>query len=255
KALTAAIRSNNEAEVNRLLDATPDLLHVRTNEFACCPLQTAIKFNCADSMVELLVKWGASLNTRDWCGNTLLQDCINRKDMKHFLQLLKLGANPDLPSMANNKKDALYPVFATMRMPEFLTALLEAGASPNVLMPNGENALFELLKQNPKADVAMLAKQAEILIPRGLNVNTRNKMGESLLWKLAQHANRSDVKNNPQELKITLDTIKLLVSKGADVQETEDGTPSLLSRLRGQYGWAPPLNPDVEKLLLELGAK
>ena len=201
------------------------------------------------------MKRGASLNTRDWCGNTLLQDCINRKDEKHFRMLLKLGANPDLPSISANMQDALYPIFSAMRQPQLLTPLLEAGANPNVLMPNGENALFELMKQSPKADVAMLAKQAEILIPRGLNVNTRNKMGESLLWKLAQHANRSDVKNNPQELKITLDTIKLLVSKGADVQETEDGTPSLLSRLRGQYGWAPPLNPEVEKLLIQHGAK
>lgn len=255
KALTAAIRSNNEAEVNRLLDANPDLLHVRTNEYACCPLQTAIKFNSSDSMVELLVKRGASLNTRDWRGDTLLQSCINSKDEKHFRQLLKLGADPNLPSIDINMKDALYPVFSAMRQPQLLPPLLEAGANLNVLMPNGENALFELMKQSPKADVALLAKQAELLIPRGMNINTRNKMGESLLWKLAQHANRSDVKNNPQELKTTLDTMKLLIELGADVQETSTGTPSLLSRLRGQYGWAPPLNPEVEKLLIQHGAK
>lgn len=255
KALTAAIRSNNEAEVNRLLDANPDLLHVRTNEYACCPLQTAIKFNSSDSMVELLVKRGASLNTRDWRGDTLLQSCINSKDEKHFRQLLKLGADPNLPSIDINMKDALYPVFSAMRQPQLLPPLLEAGANLNVLMPNGENALFELMKQSPKADVALLAKQAELLIPSGMNINTRNKMGESLLWKLAQHANCSDVKNNPQELKTTLETMRLFIRLGADVQETRDGTPSLLSRLRGQYGWAPPLNPEVEKLLLEHGAK
>ena len=255
KALTTAIRGNNEAEVNRLLDANPALLHVRTKEFACCPLQTAIKFNSNDSMVELLVKRGASLNTRDWCGNTLLQDCINRKDEKHLRQLLKLGANPDLPSLTTNGQEALYPVFAAMREPQLLTTLLEAGANPNVLMPNGENALFELLKMAPKADIALLAQQARLLVPRGLNVNARNNMGESLLWKLAQHANRSDVRNNAQELKTTLDTMKLLIELGADVQETSTGSPSLLSRLRGQYGWAPPLNPEVENLLLEHGAK
>ena len=107
----------------------------------------------------------------------------------------------------------------------------------------------------PKADIALLAQQARLLVPRGLNVNARNNMGESLLWKLAQHANRSDVRNNTQELKTTLDTMKLLIELGADVQETSTGSPSLLSRLRGQYGWAPPLNPEVENLLLEHGAK
>lgn len=255
KALTAAIRANNEAEVNRLLDATPELLHVRTNEFACCPLQTAIKFNSSDSMVELLVKRGARLNTRDWCGNTLLQDCLNRKDEKHFRQLLKLGADPDLPSLSINKKDALYPLISAMRQPKFLEPLLEAGANLNVLLPNGENALFELLKQSPKADIALLARHARRLVPLGLNVNTRTNMGESLLWNLALHAGRNDVKGNPQELRTTLDTMKLLIELGADVQETSTGTPSLLSRLRGQYGWAPPLNPEVEKLLIQHGAQ
>lgn len=255
KALTAAIRANNEAEVNRLLDATPELLHVRTNEFACCPLQTAIKFNCSDRMVELLVKRGARLNTRDWCGNTLLQDCLNRKDEKHFRQLLKLGADPNLPSLSINKKDALYPVISAMRQPKFLEPLLEAGANPNALLPNGENALFELLKQSPKADIALLAQHARRLVPLGLDVNTRTNMGESLLWKLALHAGRNDVKGNPQEFKTTLEAMKLLIELGADVQETSTGTPSLLSRLRGQYGWAPPLNPEVEKLLIQHGAK
>ena len=63
------------------------------------------------------------------------------------------------------------------------------------------------------------------------------------------------MKNNPQALKTTLDTMKLLIELGADVQETSTGTPSLLSRLRGQYGWAPPLNPEVEKLLIQHGAQ
>ena len=241
--------------MNRLLDATPELLHVRTNEFACCPLQTAIKFNSSDSMVELLVKRGARLNTRDWCGNTLLQDCLNRKDEKHFRQLLKLGADPDLPSLSINKKDALYPLISAMRQPKFLEPLLEAGANLNVMLPNGENALFELLKQSPKADIALLAQHARRLVPLGLDVNTRTNMGESLLWKLALHAGRNDVKGNPQEFKTTLDAMKLLIELGADVQETSTGTPSLLSRLHGQYGWAPPLNPEVEKLLIQHGAQ
>ena len=124
-----------------------------------------------------------------------------------------------------------------------------------MLLPNGENALFELLKQSPKADIALLAQHARRLVPLGLDVNTRTNMGESLLWKLALHAGQNDVKGNPQELKTTLDTMKLLIELGADVQETSTGTPSLLSRLRGQYGWAPPLNPEVEKLLIQHGAK
>ena len=248
KTLTAAISQNKVAEVTRLLDAHPELLHVRTVDYSgCCPLQVAIRSGRGD-MAKLLLQRGASPNTRNYCGMTLLHDAIALRSPEMVRLLLEHGADPNRPTLEHHGA-ATYPLFAAQRKPNVLPLLPEHGARVDQLNEDGEHALFQLTAQAPEADFALLEANARLLVPKGLPLNLRNKRGESILFRLALCSTMDKYGKNPQRLAELLQAMKTLIELGADVQDTADGSPSLLSRLKGRQ-----IRPEVEQLLREHGA-
>ncbi len=248
KALTAAINNNNAAEVTRLLDAHPQLLHTRTVDYSgCCPLQIAIRSGKKE-IAELLLQRGASPETRNYSGMTLLHDAVQSRTPDMVRLLLQYGADPNRPSLEHHGA-ITYPLFIAQRRPQMLNLLLEQGARVNQLDENGEHALFRLTAQAPDADFRQLEANARLLVPKGLPLNLRNKQGQSILFSLALCSSNDKYGRNPQRLANLLRAMKTLIELGADVHDTADGSPSLLSRPEGRK-----IHPEAARLLREHGA-
>lgn len=248
KTLTQAINRGDAAEVTRLLDAHPQLLHTRTVDYSgCCPLQIAIRSGKA-GIAELLLKRGASPDTRNYSGMTLLHSAIQSRTPEMVRLLLKHGADPNRPSLTHDGR-ITYPLFAAQRRPQMLNALLEHGVQVDRLNEDGEHALFRLTAQEPDADFLRLEANARLLVPKGLPLNLRNKQGQSILFSLALCSSLDKYGKNPQRLANLLRAMKTLIELGADVQETAGGSPSLLSRLADRK-----IHPEVGQLLREHGA-
>lgn len=248
KALTQAINRDDAAEVTRLLDAHPQLLHTRTVDYSgCCPLQVAIRSGKA-GIAELLLQRGASPDTRNYSGMTLLHDAILSRTPEMVQLLLKHGADPNRPSLTHDGR-ITYPLFIAQRKAKKLPLLIEHGARVDRLNESGEHALFRLTAQEPDADFRQLEANARLLVPKGLPLNLRNKQGQSILFNLALCSSQDKYGKNPQRRANLLLAMKTLIELGADVHETEDGSPSLLSRLADRK-----IHPEVEQLLREHGA-
>lgn len=248
KALTAAINNNNAAEVTRLLEAHPELLHSRTVDYSgCCPLQIAIRSGRKE-IAELLLQRGASPETRNYSGMTLLHSAVQSRTPDMVRLLLQNGADPNRPSLEHHGA-ITYPLFIAQRRPQMLNILLEHGARVNQLDENGEHALFRLTAQAPDADFRQLEANARLLVPKGLPLNLRNKQGQSILFSLALCSSIDKYGKNPQRLANLLRAMKTLIELGADVHDTADGSPSLLSRLESRK-----IHPEAARLLREHGA-
>lgn len=246
--LTQAIKRGDAAAVTQLLEAHPQLLHTRTVDYSgCCPLQVAIRSGKAD-IAELLLQRGASPDTRNYSGRTLLHSAIESRTPNMVRLLLRYGADPNRPSLEHHGA-ITYPLFIAQRRPQMLNILLEHGVQVDRLDENGEHALFRLTAQAPDADFRQLEANARLLIPKGLPLNHRNKQGQSILFSLAICSSLDKYGKNPQRRANLLRAMKTLIELGADVHETADGSPSLLSRLADRK-----IHPEVEQLLRSHGA-
>lgn len=246
--LTQAIKRGDAAAVTQLLEAHPQLLHTRTVDYSgCCPLQLAIRSGKAD-IAELLLQRGASPDTRNYSGMTLLHSAIESRTPDMVRLLLRYGADPNRPSLEHHGA-ITYPLFIAQRRPQMLNILLEHGVQVDRLDENGEHALFRLTAQAPDADFRQLEANARLLVPKGLPLNLRNKQGQSILFSLALCSSLDKYGKNPQRLANLLRAMKTLIELGADVHETADGSPSLLSRLADRK-----IHPEVEQLLRAHGA-
>ncbi|CAM9886313.1 unnamed protein product, partial [Discosporangium mesarthrocarpum] len=99
---------------------------------------------------------------------------------------------------------------------------------------------------------------ATLLIEAGADVNTKVKASPAFIEQIAKSVEEGLEQTDPHKDDVTalmvaaqgghLDTVQLLVGKGADVRAVdEDGVSALINAVKGNYG-------DVASFLVESGA-
>lgn len=257
KALTEAIRKGNRTQAEQLLDARPELVKAHSYYTGMSGVLSTAILNRKPDMLELMLQRGANPNSRTADGHTVLFQATFSPEMLRIL--LKYGARHDMLSRELNG-NCIHPLFAACKHPEAVKVLLGHGVDPNTLNEEGENALHSLITSNMQIDGNALIQLAKVMIPAGLNINAKDAMGRSLLFKVAECAALNapgQAFGKPEQHAMMLQTMKELIDLGADPEESSDGFPPLLDRLKKVY--TPTINiefcPEVEQILREYRKK
>jgi len=120
--------------------------------------------------------------------------------------------------------------------PEFVKFLLDQGADPNIKNKQESTAIIAAANESD-----FFEELVPLLIEKGADVRVKAKDGTTVLWPLITTLGRAD----EQEI---LDTVKLVLEKGAEVDSTIEGgrTPLMFAAMMG--------NQSMVKLLVENGA-
>jgi hypothetical protein len=137
-------------------------------------------------------------NMRDAYGRTTLYNAIEKHDLKKVKELIAAGADPNDPGKHVRKEfesgDPLTLRAIDQESPEFLAALLAAGAKPDVKNNYGMNALM-------MAAFYGKTEMVKLLIAAKADVNTTDPYGTPLLYNGVKSGN--------------LDVVNLLLDAGA----------------------------------------
>ncbi len=137
-------------------------------------------------------------NTRDAYGRTPLYNAIEKQDLKKVKELLAAGADPNDPGKHVRKEfesgDPLTLRAIDQESPEFLAALLAAGAKPDEKNTYGMNALM-------MAAFYGKTEMVKLLIAAKWNVNATDPYGTPLLYNGVKSGN--------------LEVVNLLLDAGA----------------------------------------
>jgi len=151
----------------------------------------AIRNNhCKD--VRVLIERGVSPDARDNGGTTALMYAALHADVKCMKLLLDRGADPK----ARNAADATALMWS-VHDPAKVKLLLERGADPNAASKEGRTALLIAAKQDGAGEVIRM------LLGKGADPNVRDALGGTALMLAAEAGD--------------LEVVKLLVSRGADI--------------------------------------
>jgi len=196
-------------------------------------------------IVKLLFEKGVSSNVQDNQGNSALHHIfmtrggkdLDEQDAVIIELLLKNGAAINLPNNQGNTPLHVavehYYYWAERKI-YLIKILLENGASLTHKNNNGETALFTAMGSD--SDTAQFLLDIYVREHKDLDVHQKNNKGETLLHKRVA----------TREYRPCLDSIKFLISQGADVntQDNQGTTPLLVAD-----------DEEVKRLLLEHGAK
>ena len=171
------------------------------------PLMRAIgSAGSEDYVVRLLLRKGASVKMTSTSGNTALKEAARSNRIDLVQLVLDHGARVDDPNHADAS------ILFSVTQDNIGKVLLDAGADVNIRDGNGENVLFQAVKEN-NLDLAAL------WINHHVDLNTPNNEGQVPLLYAAQHGGR--------------EMIRLLVVKGASTDVTDvDGNTLLVHACR-----------------------
>lgn len=186
------------------------------------PLHEAVKHGHLEAS-RLLLEHGANPNLKGIRGNTSLHMACKYKHL-HIIDLLhEYGVDPNI----HNKSG--YACIHRLRDSCILSKLLDIGADPNVRELNGgETALGWVSSHN---NIEMIT----MLLDRGASVNYPSHNGASPIHQAAWRGSN--------------DAIRLLVSRGADINGIEPNhnfTALHKAKVNGKH--------DTIELLISLGA-
>ncbi|MBS0655855.1 MAG: ankyrin repeat domain-containing protein, partial [Verrucomicrobia bacterium] len=232
------------------------------------PLYTAIS-NLQNDIAKYLIDYGVTINEEQYSDYHYLFLCAEVGNLEIYKTLSKLGvvyarqsnlvrALLDFPmseKIGQRKMALLNYIFLDEKLtvdtdeiirnihltcPEVLIFLLDNKIiGPNDKFSNG-NDHYPILHAALHSRVHY-AELVKILLARGAQANTRDPLGRSILYDLA-HMNF----NGPEDIEKQKETIKLLISYGADINAIDKYKKSLLASL----GPSP-----MYDFLVSLGAK
>jgi ankyrin repeat protein len=189
--------------------------------------------------VEALLAEGASANTADNAGHTVLMIALERQkiEIAHVL----IAAKADLEAKDRDGATALIKAIQADYSPDapLVKLLLDAGANPN---PTGWNTLAgkNLSPLVAASDVAYGSKKVELLVAAGAKVNARDAAGRTPLHHAVISSDSAHVAK----------AIPALLAAKADVNARDnDGITPLWSAAASSIG-----KPQVVELLVNAGA-
>ncbi|MEB3294064.1 MAG: ankyrin repeat domain-containing protein [Synechococcales bacterium] len=197
--LLAAVSSGSEQIVQFLLEKGANVNGVsRSGETA---LHAAIGSSNSPKLIALLLDKGANINAKNSEGITALHVAVQHGSSIETIKLLltrKLliakGAQLDVSD------DSLLLAAVSSGSEQIVQFLLEKGANVNGVSRSGETALHTAVRRNKSS------KLTALLLDKGANINAKNSEGTTALHVAAQYG--------------SIETIKLLLAKGADVNVT-----------------------------------
>ena len=183
---------------------------------------------------DLLIQRGADVNAKDKRGQTPLYWAVDHDDFDSLKSLIVHGAKVDTKFWGG--ETALMSEASKGRT-EAVKLLLEAGANINVKNDRGQTALHRMLdirnfnfwKYKPSKDAV------ELLLAKGADVNLKDKNGRTQLHLAAEWA--------------YADIVKLLLDKGARVNEKDDESGFTALHHAARFG-----NKNTAELLIAKGA-
>ena len=216
-------------------------------------LHTAISRAKNRDMAELLIQHGADVNAKDASGNTPLYYAILYIDDSDFINLL-IANGADVNTKNQGGETPLHIearasrwVFVTQagRMElatqagrtETAKLLLEAGANVNCRDDRDQTPLHRMLDNRVSSSSIYPPSKdmAELLLVKGADVNLKDKDGRTLLHLAAESADA--------------DIVKLLLDKGARIDEKNDESGATALHLAARFG-----NKNVAEVLIARGA-
>lgn len=163
-----AVRHQHPAMVDKLLadKAKPDVLV----QPGTTPLLTAIALNRED-MIESLLNAGAKPDFTGPHGNTPLAAAVAQHKVSIVQRLLAARANPNVPWREGEEQASLIVLTVQRNQAETTELLLNAGALPDLTLPEDNTALFY-------AVAAQQEQQVVALLEAGADPNHLQSRGE-----------------------------------------------------------------------------
>jgi len=184
---------------------------------------------------DLLIQRGADVNTTDKWGWTPLYWVVNNGVGLDFLKILIAhGAKVNSKYQSQTGETALIAE-ALFGRTEAVKLLLEAGADIHAKDDRGQTALHVPLDINSNYGIYRPSKDTiQLLLAKGADVNLKDKTGRTPLHLAAESADA--------------DIVKLLLDKGAKVDEKDDESGFTALHYAARIG-----NKDAAELLIASG--
>ncbi|UKZ54630.1 hypothetical protein TrVGV298_008440 [Trichoderma virens] len=192
----SAAKKGDLTRLRAMIDAKADV-EQKDEDTEQTPLQTAI-YNGCTSAVDLLLLKGASVHTRDRCGQTPLFAATSETNLAITQLLLDRGADVNARCLLGYTPIFNSCLFGTM---ETTRLLIERGADINAISDYGQSPLLQAMASG-NGDIIKL------LLERGADVNVQNDLGNTPLVLASSRRH--------------FDTARLLIERGADVNATND---------------------------------
>ena len=221
-ALIAAVRSAPRPAVEKLLKASPELLHVKDPANSTL-LHHAAGFGTLETM-QWLLDSGAEVNAKNRRGSTPLHWSI--PDEAKVRLLLARGAG--LNAKQGDNRTPLYLAALLGNGHSILRLLLENGADPNIKTSNGRTPLMAAASRGDE-------KALRLLIEAKATVDAQDSSGETALMLAATNGSTP--------------AVRLLLGAGADARIKTKRNETALGNA-GTSG-----NETVVRLLLDHGAE
>ncbi|KAK7991271.1 hypothetical protein PG988_000065 [Apiospora saccharicola] len=211
--LRLAIRANKVTSVRILLEhkADPNLAHQHKES----ALHLAAK-SADPKIVELLIRAGADLNSRDDLHFSPVYKSSRWGNHATVKVLIAAGADLHISSSDDPEVPGWSPLTAALaeRHLDCARALLEVGADPNIMGPNGPALVYAAATQS--LDICRLGykrrlEMAKLLLQLGANVNSSEPKSRSPLLEVF-------CIDDPDKLAI----MELLLEHGADINHEDD---------------------------------
>jgi ankyrin repeat protein len=199
--LFIAVKNNDIKKVKSLLDDPKVDVNIVDDDSDNILMSAALY--AQPEIMELLLKKGAKVNSRNKAGQTALMWCANEKDKLELL--LKYGANIKDTSKSGNT--ALLIGCVGSNKYEIVKFLLDNGADPLAKNRSKETALMRAAQFGDTATISLLLR-------KGININTKDQGGSTALMQAIANSNR--------------EVVLQLLESGADPDIPSDILPSAL---------------------------
>ncbi|MCJ1235700.1 hypothetical protein MMC14_003671 [Varicellaria rhodocarpa] len=226
-ALSIAAKNGYEEAVRVLLAWTPNINYLRER---CTALQDAI-FHGHESVAQILLYWGFSVNAETSSGETLLLRAVTDKSERMVRFLLDRGIDVNMTDQEG--EPALCRAVWTFEI-WLIRLLLEHGADINAETRLGKTLLLIAVATQSKEIV-------QFLLDRGANINMTDQEGDITFETAPLRRTLLDMSAESGNVSIT----QLLLKHGARKSVTTQDGETLLHRLVMRDRW------EIIELLLE----